>query len=46
MYGDTGMPYALVSQDRRKDDGIGGEQWIEKMSVAAESVRDVLDVIT
>jgi ATP-binding protein involved in chromosome partitioning len=46
MYGDLGMPYALVSQDCRKDDGVGGEQWIEKMSVAAQSVRDVLGVIT
>lgn len=40
--GDAGVPYALISQDRRKDDGIGGAQWIEKMLETAEKVWKTL----
>jgi ATP-binding protein involved in chromosome partitioning len=41
--GDAGMPYALASQDRRKDDGVGGVQWIEKMQDAARRVWKTID---
>jgi len=40
--GDAGVPYALVSQDQRTGDGVGGAQWIEKMLDAAKRVWQVL----
>ncbi|RDB30696.1 Iron-sulfur protein IND1 [Hypsizygus marmoreus] len=36
--GDSGIPYSLVSEERRKDDGLGGSQWNAKMMDVADRV--------
>lgn len=41
--GDKGVPYSLVGQDGRRNDGIGGEEWRSSMSEVAKRVWDSLD---
>ncbi|KAI4519614.1 P-loop containing nucleoside triphosphate hydrolase protein [Schizophyllum commune Tattone D] len=35
---DAGIPYPLMSVDKRKDDGPGAEQWLDRMKSMAEKV--------
>lgn len=36
--GDAGVPYGLVTDERRKHDGLAGSQWRETMASVADKV--------
>jgi len=36
--GDEGVPYALLSSEKRQNDGTGGDEWIEEMGGVARRV--------